>query len=142
MAWDFSTEPEFQKKLDWVERFCREQVEPLDLVFPYAVRSKDPKLKALVKDYKATVLKNLGKPFPDDPMEQLMGAVSAVFSSWNGRRAVEYRRIERIPDEWGTAVNVQAMVFGNMGNDSATKRPAFIDSNTVSSVAEFLEAAA
>ncbi len=77
-------------------------------------------LKALVKDYKATVLKNLGKPFPDDPMEQLMGAVSAVFSSWNGRRAVEYRRIERIPDEWGTAVNVQAMVFGNMGNDSAT----------------------
>ena len=50
MAWDFSTEPEFQKKLDWVERFCREQVEPLDLVFPYAVRSKDPKLKALVKD--------------------------------------------------------------------------------------------
>ena len=77
-------------------------------------------LKALVKDYKATVLKNLGKPFPDDPMEQLMGAVSAVFSSWNGRRAVEYRRIERIPDEWGTAVNVQAMVFGNMGSDSAT----------------------
>ncbi len=77
-------------------------------------------MKALVKDYKATVLKNLGKPFPDDPMEQLMGAVSAVFSSWNGRRAVEYRRIERIPHEWGTAVNVQAMVFGNMGNDSAT----------------------
>ena len=77
-------------------------------------------LKALVKDYKATVLKTLGKPFPDDPMEQLWGGVSAVFSSWNGRRAIEYRRIEKIPDEWGTAVNVQAMVFGNMGDDSAT----------------------
>ena len=77
-------------------------------------------LKDLVKDYKATVRKTLGKPFPDDPMEQLWGGISAVFSSWNGRRAIEYRRIEKIPDEWGTAVNVQAMVFGNMGNDSAT----------------------
>jgi pyruvate,orthophosphate dikinase len=77
-------------------------------------------LKALVKDYKATVLKVLGKPFPDDPMEQLWGGVSAVFSSWNGKRAIEYRRIEKIPDEWGTAVNVQAMVFGNLGEDSAT----------------------
>ncbi|MFZ9660321.1 MAG: pyruvate, phosphate dikinase, partial [Chitinophagaceae bacterium] len=77
-------------------------------------------LKELVKDYKATVKKVLGKSFPEDPMEQLMGGVSAVFSSWNGKRAIEYRRIEKIPDEWGTAVNVQAMVFGNMGNDSAT----------------------
>ena len=50
MAWDFSTEPEFQEKLDWVERFCREEVEPLDLVFPYAVRSKDPKIRGLVKE--------------------------------------------------------------------------------------------
>ena len=49
MSWDFSTEPEFQKKLDWVEEFCREEVEPLDLVFPYAVRSPDPKIKAIVK---------------------------------------------------------------------------------------------
>lgn len=77
-------------------------------------------LKALVKDYKATVKKVLGKEFPDDPMEQLWGGVGAVFSSWNGKRAIEYRRIEKIPDEWGTAVNVQAMVFGNLGNDSAT----------------------
>jgi len=77
-------------------------------------------LKELVKDYKATVKKTLGKAFPDDPMEQLWGGMSAVFSSWNGKRAVEYRRIEKIPDEWGTAVNIQAMVFGNMGNDSAT----------------------
>ncbi len=49
MGWDFSTEPEFQKKLDWVEEFCREEIEPLDFVFPYAVRSKDPKIKAIVK---------------------------------------------------------------------------------------------
>ncbi len=77
-------------------------------------------LKALVKDYKATVKKVLGKEFPDDPMEQLWGGIGAVFASWNGKRAIEYRRIEKIPDEWGTAVNVQAMVFGNLGNDSAT----------------------
>ncbi|MFZ1852393.1 MAG: pyruvate, phosphate dikinase, partial [Nitrosomonas sp.] len=62
----------------------------------------------------------LGKAFPDDPWEQLWGGVGAVFSSWNGKRAIEYRRIEKIPDEWGTAVNVQAMVFGNMGEDCCT----------------------
>ncbi|KPK96831.1 MAG: pyruvate phosphate dikinase, partial [Omnitrophica WOR_2 bacterium SM23_72] len=60
------------------------------------------------------------KNFPDDPLEQLWGGIGAVFSSWNGKRAVSYRRIENIPDEWGTAVNVQTMVFGNMGTDSAT----------------------
>ncbi len=77
-------------------------------------------LKKLVKEYKSTVKKVLGREFPDDPWEQLWGGIGAVFSSWNGKRAVEYRRIEKIPDEWGTAVNVQAMVFGNMGNDSCT----------------------
>lgn len=77
-------------------------------------------LKKLVKDYKATIKRMLGKEFPDDPWEQLWGAIGAVFSSWNGKRAIEYRRIEKIPDSWGTAVNVQAMVFGNMGNDSCT----------------------
>ncbi|QNA42912.1 pyruvate, phosphate dikinase [Lacibacter sediminis] len=77
-------------------------------------------LKKLVKDFKATVIKVLGKPFPEDPYEQLWGSVGAVFSSWMGKRAIEYRRIEKIPDEWGTAVNVQAMVFGNMGDKSAT----------------------
>ncbi|NCU04388.1 MAG: pyruvate, phosphate dikinase, partial [Chitinophagaceae bacterium] len=77
-------------------------------------------LKALVKDFKATVVKVLGKPFPEDPYEQLWGSIGAVFSSWMGKRAIEYRRIEKIPDEWGTAVNVQAMVFGNMGDDSCT----------------------
>jgi len=77
-------------------------------------------LKALVADFKKTVKDVLGKPFPDDAKEQLWGGIGAVFSSWNGKRAFEYRRIERIPDEWGTAVTVQSMVFGNMGNDSAT----------------------
>jgi pyruvate,orthophosphate dikinase len=77
-------------------------------------------LKELIEIYKAKVQQVLGKPFPEDPMEQLWGAVSAVFQSWMGKRAISYRRIEGIPDEWGTAVNVQSMVFGNMGDSSAT----------------------
>lgn len=77
-------------------------------------------LKELVVIYKNKVLEVLGRPFPEDAMEQLWGAIGAVFSSWNGKRAISYRRIEGIPDEWGTAVNVQSMVFGNMGDSSAT----------------------
>ncbi len=77
-------------------------------------------LQALSDEFKDIVKRVLGKPFPDDAQEQLWGGIKAVFQSWNGRRAREYRRIERIPEEWGTAVNVQAMVFGNMGDDSAT----------------------
>jgi len=77
-------------------------------------------LKQLCKLFKARIREVLKKEFPDEPQEQLWGAVGAVFASWNGKRAVSYRRIEKIPDEWGTAVNVQAMVFGNMGSDSAT----------------------
>jgi len=77
-------------------------------------------LKELCGKFKACVNEVLGKPFPDAPMEQLWGGIGAVFKSWNGKRAVAYRRIEGIPDDWGTAVNVQAMVFGNMGDSSAT----------------------
>jgi pyruvate,orthophosphate dikinase len=77
-------------------------------------------LEDLSNRFKAKVKEVLGKDFPDDPKEQLWGGISAVFSSWNGKRAISYRRIEGIPDDWGTAVNVQAMVFGNMGDDSAT----------------------
>jgi len=77
-------------------------------------------LQELCEQYKEKVKEVLGKPFPDEPMDQLWGAIGAVFQSWNGKRAVAYRRIENIPDEWGTAVNVQAMVFGNMGESSAT----------------------
>ncbi|HQH41971.1 MAG TPA: PEP/pyruvate-binding domain-containing protein, partial [Bacteroidales bacterium] len=77
-------------------------------------------LKELIVIYKNKVKEVLGKPFPEDAMEQLWGAISAVFQSWNGKRAIAYRRIEGIPDWWGTAVNVQSMVFGNMGETSAT----------------------
>ena len=77
-------------------------------------------LKDLVKKFKAAVKKNTGNDFPTDPWEQLWGAVMAVFNSWNNDRAIYYRKLNRIPDEWGTAVNVQAMVFGNMGENSGT----------------------
>ncbi|RUX30846.1 pyruvate, phosphate dikinase [Mesorhizobium sp. M7A.F.Ca.US.011.01.1.1] len=70
--------------------------------------------------YKAKVEEELGRPFPQDPHEQLWGAISAVFSSWMNNRAITYRRLHDIPESWGTAVNVQAMVFGNMGETSAT----------------------
>jgi pyruvate,orthophosphate dikinase len=76
--------------------------------------------KAVVADYKARVQETLGKPFPQDPREQLWGAIGAVFSSWMNQRAITYRRLNNIPESWGTAVNVQAMVFGNMGETSAT----------------------
>ncbi|MHC4593820.1 MAG: pyruvate, phosphate dikinase [Planctomycetota bacterium] len=77
-------------------------------------------LKKLVNIFKKKVKQVLKRDFPDDPYDQLWGAISAVFRSWNGKRAVAYRRIENIPDHWGTAVNIQTMVFGNMGDDSAT----------------------
>ncbi len=77
-------------------------------------------LKELVVVFKQKIKKVLGVDFPDDPKEQLWNAVKAVFSSWNGDRAISYRKIEGIPDQWGTAVNVQAMVFGNMGDTSST----------------------
>ncbi len=77
-------------------------------------------LKELAEQFKKKVKQVLGKPFPDDAKEQLEGSIKAVFKSWNGKKAVSYRRIEGIPDDWGTAVNVQAMVFGNMGDTSAT----------------------
>jgi len=77
-------------------------------------------LQELVRRFKAAVKKVTGKDFPTDPWEQLWGAIAAVFNSWNNPRATLYRRLEQIPDEWGTAVNVQAMVFGNMGLSSGT----------------------
>src|SRR6202035_717140 len=74
----------------------------------------------LVGQYKDAVARETGKDFPQDPHDQLWGAIGAVFSSWMNARAVTYRRLHDIPEEWGTAVNVQAMVFGNMGETSAT----------------------
>jgi pyruvate,orthophosphate dikinase len=76
--------------------------------------------KGVVAAYKAAVEKTLGRPFPTDPYQQLWGAISAVFESWQSERAKVYRRAHDIPESWGTAVNVQAMVFGNMGETSAT----------------------
>ena len=77
-------------------------------------------LKSLVAQFKEKISEVLGKPFPDNARDQLLGGIEAVFRSWNGKRAISYRKIENIPHEWGTAVNVQTMVFGNMGNSSAT----------------------
>ena len=77
-------------------------------------------LKDLCEKFKKKVKEVLGVEFPDTAQEQLWGSIGGVFKSWNGKRAIAYRRIEKIPDDWGTAVNVQSMVFGNMGNTSAT----------------------
>lgn len=77
-------------------------------------------LKELVKRFKAIIKKRKGIDFPEDPWKQLWGAIEAVFGSWMGERAIKYRQINKIPHDWGTAVNVQAMVFGNMGDDSGT----------------------
>jgi pyruvate,orthophosphate dikinase len=77
-------------------------------------------LKELCKNFKGIIKKTLKKDFPDDPQEQLWGGIGAVFQSWMGKRAVAYRKIEGIPEDWGTAVNVQSMVFGNTGENSAT----------------------
>ena len=77
-------------------------------------------LKQLAEEFKAKVKEVLGTEFPDDARAQMEGGIKAVFKSWNGKKAISYRRIEGIPDDWGTAVNVQAMVFGNMGDNSAT----------------------
>jgi len=76
--------------------------------------------QAVIGLYKARIEEELGKPFPQDPHEQLWGAIGAVFSSWMNQRAITYRRLHDIPASWGTAVNIQAMVFGNMGETSAT----------------------
>ncbi len=77
-------------------------------------------LKGLCDEFKGIIRKTLKKEFPDDPREQLWGGIGAVFQSWMGKRAVSYRKIEKIPEDWGTAVNVQSMVFGNTGDTSAT----------------------
>ncbi len=77
-------------------------------------------LKELVTEFKTAIKEKTGHDFPDDPMEQLWGAIGAVFGSWMNERAIVYRKLNNIPEWWGTAVNVQSMVFGNMGEDSGT----------------------
>ncbi|HOG53767.1 MAG TPA: PEP/pyruvate-binding domain-containing protein, partial [Bacillota bacterium] len=77
-------------------------------------------MEALTAEYKAIYKKHIGSDFPEDPWVQLEGAINAVFRSWNNQRAITYRKLNQIPDEWGTAVNVQSMVFGNTGEESGT----------------------
>ncbi len=107
----------------------KEAEDPFEVIIEEVKKKKGVKLdteltpddlKELVTLFKAAVKKQTGKDFPEDPWEQLWGAIMAVFDSWMNERAILYRKLNKIPDEWGTAVNVQAMVFGNMGENSAT----------------------
>ncbi len=107
----------------------KEDIDPFEEIIEHVKEKRGIKLdneltvdelKNLVVLFKAAIKKQTGKDFPTDPMEQLWGAICAVFDSWMNERAILYRKMEGIPAEWGTAVNIQAMVFGNMGNTSAT----------------------
>ncbi len=100
------------------EEILDEHKERLDVTVDTALSAED--WEAVVRDYKRAVETDLGHPFPQDPQAQLWGAVGAVFASWMNDRAKFYRRMHDIPESWGTAVNVQSMVFGNMGETSAT----------------------
>ena len=107
----------------------KEEIDPFEAIIDQVKKEKGVKLdneletedlKRLVTLFKAEIIEHTGKRFPDDPMEQLWGAICAVFGSWMNERAILYRKMEGIPQEWGTAVTVMAMVFGNMGANSAT----------------------
>ena len=107
----------------------KEEIDPFEAIIDQVKKEKGVKLdneletedlKRLVTLFKAAIVEHTGKRFPDDPMEQLWGAICAVFGSWMNERAILYRKMEGIPQEWGTAVTVMAMVFGNMGANSAT----------------------
>jgi pyruvate,orthophosphate dikinase len=110
--------PKDQKDHDPFEEILEAKKKKRGVVLDTDLTAQD--LKELVAEFKALVKQRLGKPFPDQPLEQLWGGISAVFESWNIPRAISYRQIHGIPEDWGTATNVQAMVFGNMGTDSAT----------------------
>jgi len=101
----------FETRMDAAKRAC-------GAVLDTDLKPED--LRGIASDYLEIVLEETGKPFPQDPYDQLWGAISAVFRSWSNDRAKAYRRLNEIPEDWGTAVNVQAMVFGNMGDDCAT----------------------
>lgn len=107
----------------------KEEEDPFEVIIDHLKKQKKIKLdtelsaddlKNLVKTFKDEIKKQTGQNFPDDPWQQLWGSISAVFGSWNNPRALKYRKLHNIPATWGTAVNVQAMVFGNMGDDCAT----------------------
>jgi pyruvate,orthophosphate dikinase len=100
------------------ETLLEEHKEEVGKTFDVELSAED--WKNLIVKYKAEIRKHIGHEFPQDPHEQLWGAIGAVFGSWMNKRAITYRKLNNLPDHWGTAVNIQAMVFGNMGDDSAT----------------------
>ena len=110
--------PESKEEEDPFELIIDEVKEEKGVLLDTELDAED--LKKLVELFKNEIKKRTGKNFPTDPWEQLWGAVGAVFSSWNNQRALTYRKLNNIPAHWGTAVNVQSMVFGNMGDDCAT----------------------
>jgi pyruvate,orthophosphate dikinase len=110
--------PQSAKEIDPFEALIEAKKEDLGIKLDTDMTTED--LKDLVAEFKALIRKRCRRAFPTDPNEQLWGAVGAVFRSWDNERAIVYRRLNDIPAHWGTAVNVQAMVFGNRGKDSAT----------------------
>ena len=110
--------PESKEDIDPFEEIIEEMKEIKGVKDDTELTTDD--LKEMVAKFKGAVTKKTGQQFPDDPWEQLWGSIMAVFNSWMNDRAIYYRQLNNIPSEWGTAVNVQAMVFGNMGNNSGT----------------------
>ncbi|RLC53033.1 MAG: pyruvate, phosphate dikinase [Candidatus Cloacimonadota bacterium] len=110
--------PASKEEIDPFEEIIEDLKEERHILLDTELTTED--LKKLVTRFKSAILEKTGHKFPENPWDQLWGAILAVFDSWNTERAIYYRKINNIPDDWGTAVNVQAMVFGNMGNDSAT----------------------
>jgi pyruvate,orthophosphate dikinase len=110
--------PESKEEEDPFEIIIDEMKEKRGVQLDTDLSAED--LRELVSLFKQAIKKNTGKDFPTDPWEQLWGAINAVFGSWNNQRALTYRKLNNIPADWGTAVNVQSMVYGNMGEDCAT----------------------
>jgi pyruvate,orthophosphate dikinase len=110
--------PKTKDDIDPFEEILHAKKEARGVKFDTDLTAAD--LKELVAEFKAAIKRETGRDFPEDPKAQLWGAIGAVFSSWMNERAIAYRNLNKIPEEWGTAVNVQSMVFGNMGEDSGT----------------------
>ncbi len=110
--------PESEAEIDPFEKILEEKKKARGVQYDTDLTAED--LKELVAEFKQLIKEKTGQDFPEDPMDQLWGAIGAVFRSWDNERAKVYRKLNNIPDEWGTAVNVVSMVFGNMGDDSGT----------------------
>ncbi len=110
--------PESPDDIDPFEEILENKKKARGVTYDTELTADD--LKELVTEFKAAIKERTGQDFPEDPMEQLWGAIGAVFGSWNNERAITYRKLNDIPDHWGTAVNIVAMVYGNMGEDSGT----------------------